>query len=264
MSDYLLLQRKTRIARRVKHESKAELKTSTIGNLLRHPLFTLVVGFILTGLIGSYISQRYQERAKAQEREITEQRQQYELGIRSLEDATTLIYSRRTRAALLFSSLQRSAPIEELTQRKRDYDASFFDMNSKLQTTLFGIRRATGSESYSRFENLYETTLRKPFALLDECITDAVDVAVKVKRKSTYATCNITDLLSASLNCSYVWSDEFYKLVSSDRRGLTEIERNSKVANAEARVRERCVVPPGLVIRELYGGNSLKKLPLSN
>ena len=151
--------------------------------MLKHPLLTISFGFLLTGLLGSYLNNRYQEDAKEREQLAQERKQKYDLSLKSIEDFTNLVYARRTKAAMLQSSLKRMAPKDELIQRKRDYDLAYSEWNTKLQTTLFGIRRLSGSATYSHFENLVETQLRRPFSLLDSCLTDAYDTRAGIRSK---------------------------------------------------------------------------------
>ena len=144
MGDFFRRLRIRKLKDRVDRVNVAPIENASRWELLKHPLLTISFGFLLTGLLGSYLNNRYQEDAKEREQLAQERKQKYDLSLKSIEDFTNLVYARRTKAAMLQSSLKRMAPKDELIQRKRDYDLAYSEWNTKLQTTLFGIRRLSG------------------------------------------------------------------------------------------------------------------------
>jgi hypothetical protein len=196
--------------------------------------------------------------APERERIAQERKQNYELSLKFIEDFTNLIYARRTKAAMLQSSLKRKETKEQLIKRKQDYDAAFSEWNSKLQTTLFGIRRITESSTYSYFESLVETELRRPFALLDTCLTDIYDFSIKIKAKRQYRKCDIDSLLKVALDCSYAMSDELYKFVIIDRQKPTS-DRQGRIRTASLEISRRCDVSN--IVVEMDAPQAARHLP---
>ncbi len=240
MGDFFRRLRIRKLKDRVDRVNVAPIENASRWELLKHPLLTISFGFLLTGLLGSYLNNRYQEDAKEREQLAQERKQKYDLSLKSIEDFTNLVYARRTKAAMLQSSLKRMAPKDELIQRKRDYDLAYSEWNTKLQTTLFGIRRLSGSATYSHFENLVETQLRRPFSLLDSCLTDAYDTRAGIRSKNQFK-CDTDALLQVTLDCSYAISDELYKFAVIDHQAPTA-DKQERIQAASKEIDRRCQV----------------------
>jgi hypothetical protein len=247
MSDYYRKVRARRIEKRVDRHTNVPEKTPSRWEALKPQLVTMTFGFILTGILGSYFSNRFQNEIRERERVTTERKQDYDLSLKSIEEFNNLLYARRTRAGMLYTALKRNAAKDELAQRKREYDTAFAEWNSRLQTTLFSIRRVTGSDAYSYFESLVETDLRGPFSLIDTCLTDAYDASIGVKSKREYK-CDTGRLLKAALDCSYAMSDELFKFVVIGRTETSDGESRTPEASLEISV--RCDVSTISVVRE--------------
>src|SRR5262245_30140628 len=211
-----------------------------LDQLLRHPLTALVVGFLLTGLVGSWLTSMYAEKSRERDRTLAEDRAQFDLSLKSIDDFTTLLYARRTRAAMLYSSFVRDAPPDEIKQRKHDYDEAFAAWNSRLQATLFTIRRAVKAAEYSYFENLVETRLVPPFRALDSCLTRMYDERIAA-RKAPPDSCDPPKLLQVTLDCSYAVSDELLKFVVFDRL-ISGADREARMQKAAQEITQRCAV----------------------
>lgn len=255
MGEIYRLRRKALLERQINNalHTNASVRKGTGKKWLLHPIASIIVGFVLTGILGSYLSTQFQYDMQKRQRALQQQQQDYDLALRSIESFTNLIYSRRTYAVMLQSALLRNASLLEVTQRKRDYDISYIQYNSKLQTALFGIRRATGAMSYSPFEKVCETDLRRPFSLLDECLTEAYDVRTGVKASSSL-TCDIDNLLRIALNCSYAVSNELYEYAMQNREDLAQNSDEALVA-AQKEISRQCDTSSISVVRKTEAGS---------
>jgi hypothetical protein len=259
MSNYFLKSRNKKLEDRIERENVSPLLNTSRLDVLKHPLVTISFGFVLTGMLGAYLNNRYQEDEKEREQFAQERKQHYELSLKSVEDFTNLVYARRTKAAMLQSSLKRIAPKDELMQRKRDYDIAYSEWNAKLQTTLFGIRRLSGSATYSNFENLVETQLRRPFSLLDACLTDAYDTRAGMRIKNQFK-CDTDTLLQIALDCSYAVSDELYKFVAVDHQ-MPNVNKKDRIQVASTEIGRRCDLSNISVERDASPPRDSRPLP---
>ncbi|UJB72334.1 hypothetical protein HRE53_27470 (plasmid) [Acaryochloris sp. 'Moss Beach'] len=101
-------------------------------NVLNHSLTGIVVGFILTGVIGTLLSNYYSNEQLDRQKflQITTSRRS------AIKDFASLLYLRLSRADMLASSLKRSAPLEETKERKKLYDDAFVILQTTCDLTL--------------------------------------------------------------------------------------------------------------------------------
>src|SRR5438132_13490846 len=99
--------------------SQNEFRETSLDRFSRNPLVSVFVGFLLTGVVGFVLTGHYQaERAR------------HDATVEGVKSFSDLIYARYTRAALLYSALNRGASDEEIRKRKNDYDDAYFKWGS--------------------------------------------------------------------------------------------------------------------------------------
>lgn len=211
---------------------------SKAGLFARHPLTVVVVGFLLTGMIGNLIAQSYAERQAQQERRLAliEDRKE------AIQTLASFIYERRARAEMVASALRREAREQEVLDRKKLYDEAFVTWNTNLQSNLFKVRDILGDQQYSDFEQHIERFLIPIYRDIDACLTSAFDQHMRGEEApSILDRCNMKGLLQSSLDCGYAITDELYKLTDVSflgEKGLRFAWR--QLANSE--VIFRCTV----------------------
>ena len=184
------------------------IRRSSVAELLRHPLASVLFAFILTGVVGLWLSNRYNEKQKASDLART----RYENGTKAAEDFARLVYRRYTRATMLHSSLVRNAPIEELTGRKKDYDEAFADWGAGLQANLFTIRKLTRKFDYKPLESPVENQLVPAFNALDKCLTQAYDARIRGGTpQSILQQCNIHAQFKRTFGISYDVTEQLFR-----------------------------------------------------
>ncbi len=125
---------------------------------LAHPLVSVFVGFILTGIVGWWLSTSYSEKQKTNERT----QLAAETGIKAAQDFARTAYRRCTRSAMLCSALLRNADIDEIKVRKRDYDDAFAAWGTDIQANLIMIRTLTGQIRYERLQSPWKISWFRP------------------------------------------------------------------------------------------------------
>lgn len=204
--------------------------------LSRHPLTAVIVAFLLTGIAGTLLSNYYSEKQIERDRfqQITEAR------LATLQEFARLIYYRLTRAQMLFSSLRRAAPIEELKERKKLYDDAFVEWGAKLQSNLFLIRSVMELQGYSDFESHVEFRLVPIMREIDASLTTAYDDRLKGHdTKDTLKKCGITDSMQIAIDCSYAITDGLFQL-AAPIEPLSREEAESRRSAANQEITNKC------------------------
>lgn len=195
--------------------------------LTKHPIVLLVLGFLLTDMIGTRISENIQSQ-KEVVREIEIQQQ---LRLESISEITELFYERYTLSSLLASSIKRDfSSLDELVDRKREYDETYKKWNTKLQAIQLRIREISNSKDYSEIESFVQYGLIPHFTKLDELLTEDYDCKTTGK-KCNYDPQLVRNELDKCLACSYsisnfLWTmtrfEKDRKLIEDARRSLYE------------------------------------------
>ncbi|MEM6374566.1 MAG: hypothetical protein AAF727_17590 [Pseudomonadota bacterium] len=155
---------------------------------LRHPLLLTTVGFLFTGIVGTWLEMQMADSAKAAaKREAALQHaNQTEARARvALLDLMQITNERAIRTSLLRSALETKLdqlPEGLLMERKTAYDQTFVEWNVELDSVLFRIREALAEEPDAvttphRFEALMDAHVSTgplaAFRNADMCLTDA-------------------------------------------------------------------------------------------
>lgn len=225
---------------------------------LRHTMVTAGITAMVTivaGICGALFSDWLGARSKTHDLDLAATRR----AIESVESMTNLIFERDTRAGLVASSIKRHTDINELKERKKQYDEIFVRYNSYLQSNLFNIRDIFHTVEYTTFENLLEGPVRDLFIAEDQCITSAYDVSLQqfvgaTLSASSEATSTTVDFLQrctkdpkigdlsfeaihkAILHCEYAFSDNLFRVVASPE-GIQE-----SISPRENDIRQACML----------------------
>lgn len=197
----------------------------------RHPLTIAAVSFLLTGVLGTFLS-RYLNQ-KQQERDhflqVTAARQV------AVQEFAKTVYGRWVRANMLLSALRRDAPLDEVRDRKSAYDEAYAQWGRDLQANLFMIRTAMQSEEYTAFEGDVEFRLTPILRNIDACLTTAYDLRLQHAEVATVLhNCKIDSAFSTSLNCAYAVTDQLFRLaVPLAPRTALQSDQAKRVADAE-------------------------------
>ena len=169
-------------------------------NWLRHPLVNVVLGFILTGVLGTaitqhFLDQREQERLRAQ---VVLDRKQ------AIQQFSKLNEERTVRAEMMLKALRSDSNDDEVKTARQEYDKAYVAWSVERQSMLLLFRDLLSSENYQLIETGFkESLVGKIFNPIRLCLTTSLghgDDRAAVNR--TLEACRIDELLELSSTCS--------------------------------------------------------------
>jgi len=167
---------------------------------LRHPLVNMMLGFILTGVLGTaitqhFLDQREQEKLRAQV--ALDKKQAIQQFIRLNEE-------RKVRAEILLKALRSEPSIDEVKIARQEYEKAYVAWSVERPGTLLLFRDLLSTENYQLVETRFtESLVGKIFSPIRLCMTTSlghVDDRAAVNR--TLEACRIDELLELSSTCS--------------------------------------------------------------
>lgn len=202
-------------------------KQTLVEKLSKNPLVLLLFGFLFTSIIGTYVSHKIQEESKIEHREIENRK----LSLESVSQITDLIYERINASALLNSSLRREANEQEFIERKKTYDYTYSNWNSKLQSTQLKIREITEEKTYSIVESYIQYGLIPHFKNIDDALTEGYDK--KIKSQEYHYNPKTKDEIKKCIDCGYVISQYLWTQISYKKD-------TALIKNSLAELEKRC------------------------
>jgi len=210
-----------------------EPKKSKWERIFSHPLSIVIVGFLLTGIIGTGLSY-YINSNQLKGQEIKARK---ENGILAINKISEMMYQRYTAAALLASSLKRNSAVEELKERKKMYDDAYFRWNTNILIIELTVRGLTSDTVYSKIEGKIEHCLKDHFSNIDQYLTDGYDARLE-KRTWQYDSTFAKNELQDCLNCSYTIIN--YLWIRANLYDNQKYESLQVIKDAENDLDKRC------------------------
>ena len=199
------------------NETTGEKKS--IGEMLRHPLANVVVGFLLTGVLGTTITQYYlalRERQKAQ----------YELALSRKDSIATLatLYAEYQAHAERLLNAMKQGDKAAAKERKLKFDDAILRWQIEKPPTLLAIRDVLPEEIYTQFRDHLELKFRDQFLLpFGNCMESAVgELAAGNAAAGTLDDCGASALLLQAKACSRVLLDMLHELSGYTLAGRAE------------------------------------------
>jgi len=167
---------------------------------LRHPLVNMVLGFILTGVLGTaitqhFLDQREQERLSAQVALDSKQ---------AIQQFSKLNEERKVRAEMLLKALRSDSNDDEVKTAGQAYEKAYVAWSVERPGTLLLFRDLLSSKNYQLVETgITESLVGKIFSPIRLCLTTALghgDDREAVNR--TLEACRVDELLKLSSTCS--------------------------------------------------------------
>jgi hypothetical protein len=202
----------------------SELKKKSV---LDRPLASIVISFLLTGVLGVGVTHLIDSRQKARDLLMNEENAKQTATQVNFRAFSELIYSRYTRASLLYSALKRRALEKEIVQRKQEYDNAYYEWDAKLMTSSFLLRQAEGVSAYGDFETDVQHKFTPLFKAMDSCLTTAYDdrilrhLPVEPRLDRCLGMNDPThSIMRTTLSCSYAVTDKIYQFMSGLRSAI--------------------------------------------
>lgn len=172
-----------RVRRIIRDPSPAWLRE--LKSISANPLLIAIAVSILTAVVGPFLIASYNDKQRALEHD----RVNYELSLKSIQEFSRLVDERYTRSTMLASALKRSAPIEEIRERKKQYDEAFVEWGTNLMANAFMIRNISNEPFYSQFEKYIDDGLTRLFRDIDRNLTRAYDNRVQNRPPRAISEC---------------------------------------------------------------------------
>lgn len=146
----------------------------------RHPLTSIVVGFLFTVVLTQIIKQHQDSRDKANEQREHEYAMQAEVlrqkhisGIAAIELFSEIMYSRLTRSSMLGSALVRNAALPEIEIRKDKLDEAYVKWSVQRHKTYLTLQEID-LQLYPKIKD-YDDSLLVHYQKLDSYLTNGYD-----------------------------------------------------------------------------------------
>jgi len=167
---------------------------------LRHPLVNVVLGFILTGVLGTAITQHFMD-----QREQEKLRAQMALDRKeAIQQFSRVNAERKVRAELLLQAMRENSNGDELKTAIQEYENAYVAWNVERPGTLLLFRDLLSPENYHLVEKGFEESLGgKIFSPIRGCLSSALaqgDDRQAVNQ--TLESCRIDELFELLGTCS--------------------------------------------------------------
>lgn len=211
---------------------------------LRHPLLSVLIGFVLTGIIGTMLTNSYQEKEKKR----LLQREAFQ-HIRQFDQTLNL---RITESRYLSSALTRCVDKEILMDKKKAYDLAAKQWNTNLFSHLLTFREYADARNRIFIENNIENNLVPIFRAIDKCLTEEYDAVMKGATPDNGApllcwladgelvySVELSDVLKALSDCGYDIANLMFNYVAINLK-ITDDAWDEHAPNVEKNIANNC------------------------
>lgn len=191
----------------------------TIGDMLKHPLVNVVVGFLLTGVLGTTLTQYYivQREKQKQQHELATTRKE------SIATLSTLNAEYLARAGMLLAAVDRGDE-DSIKKLRAVFDDAAMRWQIEKPPTILAARDVLPEEIYLQFRDHLNKGFRERFMVpLGECLENAKEeLAEGGDVASVLPDCGAHDYLTQAMACSRVLLDMLHEISGYTVEGKTE------------------------------------------
>ena len=206
--------------------------------ILRHPLVPVFAGFLLTGIVGTWLTNYYmEERAQAQLEETANQRRH-----EALQELVLMFADRNVRAELLVNGIIQQSATIDLAELKKHYDDSYMNWKKNLPALTLIIRDLVPpNDAEQVFQGLDTRMVQRIWKPLRSCITTAYNASVAGKEaRKILQNCEASELIARSGTCGNAIIDVLFELLPNSRRSLADHESRNILKNAQKSLDAKC------------------------
>jgi hypothetical protein len=209
--------------------------SSSLEGLLRHPLATMLIGFVLTGVVGTLLTNHFAE-LRQQEARAIEQR---DARRKAVLEVSRLFSERLGRAEALSVAIEGRAPRDVIARLKQLYDEAEARAVAIRQESLLLMREAMLESDFESLRSDIDARLvRKRMRPLRECVDRASAQALAgADGAAVLRDCRSAQLLAESRACGDVVTDGLYDLASLP--AADPAYPNADTARVRAKTRDR-------------------------
>ena len=205
---------------------------------LRHPLVTMVLGFILTGVLGTaitqhFLDQREQEKLRAQS--AIDQKQ-------TVQEFAELNEEWRVYAEILAGMLRNSMPDDKVTAAAQAYEKAYVDWSVERPGMLLIFRGLLSSDNYQFVEaGVKQSLVEKIYNPIRHCLaTSLAHVDDKATSTRTLEACRIDELLERASGCSFALAAVVSDLAGTRSGWFSKEDKAEIQQRAYDAIRKQC------------------------
>jgi len=207
-------------------------------NWLRHPIVNIVLGFVLTGVLGTAITQNFMD-----QREQEKLRAQVAIDRKlAIQQFTRLNEERRVRAEMMVNALRNGSNDDEVKVARQEYEKAFVAWSVERPGTLLLFRDLLSSENYQIVETgVEESLVEKIFSPIRHCLTAALSQSDDRDSVSkTLDACQIDELLAISSSCSLALAVAVSDLVETNSKWVSKESMAELQQQAKGLIAKQC------------------------
>lgn len=170
-------------------------------------LVLLVLGFALTGVLGTIVSQNIQDRSWRFQREAEHRDRETDAATKVFDEVSRLMDRRLYRTRQVLWALQRNLPDADTDQKWSDYRTVLYEWNDNLNRNLALVERYFGDEMRGQLEGDIHYSLRS--------IGDKLETYRRERVKDPALLESAADLADQANNSIYVLNLAMLNLIQS-------------------------------------------------
>ncbi len=205
---------------------------------LSHPIVSIVLGFILTGVLGTAITQHFldqREQEKLRSQAALDRKQ-------AIQQFSKLNEERKVRAEMLLKALRSNSNGEEVKTARQEYERAYVTWSVERPGMLLLFRDLLSSENYQFVETAFQESLvGKIFSPIQLCLTTALghgDDRAALKR--TLEACKIDELLELSSTCSQALAAAVSDLAGTHSEWISKEDMAESQKRAHDSIGKKC------------------------
>jgi len=206
--------------------------TTDRADWLKHPLVSVVLGFILTGVLGTAITQQFLDRREQEKlsAQMALDRKQ------AIQQFSKLNEERKVRAEMMLRALRSDPRDDEAKDAIQAYEKAYIAWSVERPGTLLLFRDLLSSENYQLVAAAFDESLvEKIFRPIRRCLTTSLGHGDDREAVSkSLEACHIDELLELSSACSLALASA----VSDLAEARSEWVSTENIGEVQKRARE--------------------------
>ena len=206
--------------------------TTDRADWLKHPLVSVVLGFILTGVLGTAITQQFLDRREQEKlsAQMALDRKQ------AIQQFSKLNEERKVRAEMMLRALRSDPRGDEAKDAIQAYEKAYIAWSVERPGTLLLFRELLSSENYQLVATAFDESLvGKIFRPIRRCLTTSLGHGDDREAVSkSLEACHIDELLELSSACSLALASA----VSDLAEARSEWVSTENIGEVQKRARE--------------------------
>jgi hypothetical protein len=218
-------------------EEKSKLQ---IGEMLRHPIANVIIGFVLTGVLGTSLTQYYSMKRQQE----AQHQQQIEARKQAVSQLSSLNGEVLARAERLLRTLELGES-EHLDELQKHYNDAVLHWKAENHSTLLIARDVLPASTYYRFRGRLKEGFQERFLNpINDCLGRARHAAATgALAADVLSACNIRATFEQARSCSDLLVDLMYDLSSASMSANAQRNLSQQWERSEKLIADACAAP---------------------